>query len=79
MEIDASAGGTGMPTGVQKKNVAPTISVTSPSKVTLPGPLPLTARVTDDGLPPGTDACRRNFGESPSVPFSGRGRRYRTR
>ena len=51
-EIDESAGGTGMPTGVQKKNVAPTISVTSPSKVTLPGPLSLTARVTDDGLPP---------------------------
>ena len=51
-EIDASAGATGMPTGEQRKNVAPTISVASPSTVALPGPLQLTARVTDDGLPP---------------------------
>ena len=36
-EIDASAGATGMPTGEQRKNVAPTISVTSSSAVTLPG------------------------------------------
>ena len=51
-EIDASAGATGMPTGEQRKNVAPTISVASPSTVALPGTLPLTARVTDDGFPP---------------------------
>ena len=41
-----------MPTGEQKKNVAPTISVASASTATLSGPLQLTARVTDDGLPP---------------------------
>jgi hypothetical protein len=51
-EIDSSAGATGMPTGEQRTNVAPTISVASPLTVVLPGPLQLTARVTDDGLPP---------------------------
>jgi hypothetical protein len=51
-EIDASVGATGMPTGAAKKNVAPAITVQSPPRVTLPGPVPLTARVTDDGLPP---------------------------
>jgi hypothetical protein len=51
-EIDAGAGATGMPTGEQRKNVAPAISVTSSSTAALAAPLQLTARVTDDGLPP---------------------------
>ena len=51
-EIDAGAGATGMPTGEQRQNVAPTVSVASAATAALPGPLQLTARVTDDGLPP---------------------------
>ena len=79
-EIDSSAGGTGMPTGEQKKNVAPTISVASASQVALPETLRLTARVTDDGLPPvrtrvgGTSenppAFRFPDGGAPSAPVN---------
>jgi hypothetical protein len=79
-EIDSSAGGTGMPTGEQKKNVAPTISVSSASKVALAETLRLTARVTDDGLPPvrtrvgGTSenppAFRFPDGGAPSAPVN---------
>jgi hypothetical protein len=79
-EIDASAGATGMPTGEQRKNVAPTISVASVPALAVPGPLQLTARVTDDGLPPvrkrigGTSenppAFRFPEGGAPSAPVN---------
>jgi hypothetical protein len=69
-----------MPTGEQKKNIAPTISVASASKVALPDTLRLTARVTDDGLPPvrtrvgGTSenppAFRFPEGGAPSAPVN---------
>src|SRR5438876_2930774 len=51
-EIDESAGAAGTPTGERRNNVAPSIMVSSPSAVALPGSLKLTASVTDDGLPP---------------------------
>jgi hypothetical protein len=79
-EIDAAAGATGMPTGEQKKNTAPSISVAAASTLAQPGPLQLTARVTDDGLPPvrkrvgGTSenppAFRFPEGGAPSAPVN---------